>query len=330
MSNVQEFIDKLGTDEHTVDYLSSPPIAIETAKMTDETRIPAGQTCQWVIGTDNMFWSSPVTTKLLPSGMYSLDHHSTLGYLFLKQTLNTDKIFILPDTKNEEVLLHIQDFLDSENNYRLLGQLYRRGILFWGPQGGGKTMTINLIAKAIIEQYNGLVILACNPLLTVNAMKILRTIEPNRLVLIILEEIDDTIRRYGESDLLSMLDGQFNVDKVIYLATTNYPERLPERLFDRPGRFDLIEKIDMPNKEARQFYIRSILNQDLLDDLKLEKYVNDTEGLSIAHIHELIITMHCLKGFNYEANIKRLKSMRKQPKQEHNNGNGTGFVKFNQ
>ncbi len=308
MSDIEEFINALGTETH----LDVPTNVFGTPQVTDNSEVKKETNlgpCQWVIGADNEYWGASSTRLNLPAGMYTLEISNTRGPVFTKVDLKTDNILILPDTKNEKILLKIQKFLAAEHKYRALKQLYRRGILMWGPQGSGKSMTINLIAKEVIERYNGLVLLMPNPVLTMNCLRLLRTIEPNRLIVGILEEIDEIIRRNGEADLLSLLDGQHNTDKIVYLATTNYPDRLPPRLVNRPGRFE-IEKIDMPNAAARECYIRGVLPADLLNDNDLEKWVKDTEGMSIDHVHELIITMFCLEDFQYEETIKRLKAMK--------------------
>ena len=44
----------------------------------------------------------------------------------------------------------------------------------------------------------------------------------------IFEDIDAIIQNYGDCVLLQWLDGHHQVDRVINLATTNYPERRPQ------------------------------------------------------------------------------------------------------
>jgi SpoVK/Ycf46/Vps4 family AAA+-type ATPase len=83
-----------------------------------------------------------------------------------------------------------------------------------------------------------------------------------------------------------LLDGEVDVSNVLFIATTNYPERLPERLLNRPSRFDVVMRIGMPSEEARRFYINSVVKNLLID---VDELVAATEGLTFAQIKEAII-----------------------------------------
>jgi len=54
--------------------------------------------------------------------------------------------------------------------------------------------------------------------------------------------------------VLNLLDGVKQVDNIIYIATTNYPELLEERILNRPSRFDRRFHIGTPSAEVRKFY----------------------------------------------------------------------------
>lgn len=137
----------------------------------------------------------------------------------------------------------------------------------------------------------------------------MRRIEPERPLICVLEDINEMVDQYGEHALLALLDGETQIDNVVFVATTNYPERLDQRLVNRPSRFDEIIKIGMPSAEARSVYFRARLNKMELSDGKLAEWVKDTEGLSIAHLKEIVVAVYCL-GREYAETLKRLKSMR--------------------
>ena len=62
---------------------------------------------------------------------------------------------------------------------------------------------------------------------------------------------------YAESEYLSLLDGENQIGNVVYVATTNYPEKLDKRFTDRPSRFDVVQKISMPNEDGKKIlYIK--------------------------------------------------------------------------
>jgi SpoVK/Ycf46/Vps4 family AAA+-type ATPase len=120
-----------------------------------------------------------------------------------------------------------------------------------------------------------------------------------------------------------MLDGETQIQNVVYVATTNYPERLDKRFVDRPSRFDTIRKIDMPNAEARKAYIKAKLPE--ADDITISRYVKNTDGYSIAYMRELIVLTQCF-GYSFEKSIDRLNGMHKrQPKSDDTEMQSIGF-----
>jgi SpoVK/Ycf46/Vps4 family AAA+-type ATPase len=149
-----------------------------------------------------------------------------------------------------------------------------------------------------------------------------RQVEPNRPALVILEDIDAYVRQHGESEVLSILDGEQSIDNVVYIATTNYPENLDPRVINRPSRFDLIMFIDMPNADARRLYLKS--RDTKLNDEQIEKWVKDTDGFSIAHLKELIVGV-CLFGKPVEEEVKRLRTMMRRQPSSTDGKTGMGF-----
>jgi hypothetical protein len=69
----------------------------------------------------------------------------------------------------------------------------------------------------------------------------------------------------------------------------------------------------MPDNATRRNYLESIMNGKLdpgfISD-NIQKWVDDTQGFSIAHLRELVIGVNCLSG-EYELVLKRLKTMMK-------------------
>lgn len=129
-----------------------------------------------------------------------------------------------------------------------------------------------------------------------------------------MEDIDSIIETNSESEVLNVLDGVNQIDKVVFLATTNYPERLGDRIINRPSRFDKRFKIGHPNAESRRIYFEFIIGgKEKVEELKidLERWVNDTEEFSIAHLKELFVAVVIL-GDSYEDAIETLTAMREE------------------
>ena len=114
---------------------------------------------------------------------------------------------------------------------------------------------------------------------------------------------------------MNILDGVDMIDKVVFLATTNYPERLGKRIINRPSRFDKRFKIDTPNKNSRKTYFEFLFskckNAKVEEIDNIDKWVSDTDKMSIAHLKELFIAVVIL-GNDYDMALKNLKDMKKE------------------
>jgi hypothetical protein len=141
-----------------------------------------------------------------------------------------------------------------------------------------------------------------------------RQIEPDRNLIVVLEDLDEIIEAWGEKQILSLLDGEGQVNNVVYLATTNYPDRLGARIVNRPSRFDERIYVGMPSTAARLAYLQRIGGEKFgLSTAETTKWCEDTDGFSIAHLRELIAAVLCLDQ-PYESVLERLRTMAKRPK----------------
>ncbi len=272
---------------------------------------------QWEVEPNDSYCPTGVTTDKLPPGIYSLYIDNYNRVHFTKSNLMTDKLVDLHDMSASYIIDGIRTFWLSEKKFKDRGLLYKRGILLWGPPGGGKTCLIAQLTRELIAD-GGMVIMCTHPLVTVTALAQIRRIEPNRKLIVIEEDIEEIMSEHGEHALLSLLDGENQIDNVVHIATTNYPSQLGARIINRPSRFDEVKKIGMPNELARRAYFMATIGKDDIETISLDSWVNDTDGMSIAHLKELVAAMFCL-GRDYQETIERLKHMSIKPK-DHEEG----------
>lgn len=267
------------------------------------------------------FAPTTATVATLPPGMYHIEATNQAVW-FEPHKLITDSLLRLPDSKSDEVIGEIEKFWKLKDTFRRFGFSYKRGFLLWGPPGSGKTSTVSFVNRELVKS-GGVVILSNGtaPSLTAMMLQRLRDIEPERPCAVVLEDIDTIIRQYGEAEVLSLLDGEDSIDNVVFIATTNYPEKLDGRVVNRPSRFDRVVKIGMPSAAARGIYLKS-RNIGLTDN-EIDKWVSLTEGFSIAHVKELVIGVFGY-GNSLEEDVKRLRSMARAPKSD-DTGNRVGF-----
>lgn len=261
--------------------------------------------CQWAIGGNGKFMPVGATLRQLQPGIY--EPFATPGQYGMElMSIASDGIYELPDMATDAVLKEAAMFWQNERKYRDHNLLYKRGLLLWGAPGSGKTITIKLLMNTLVKN-GGIVLLGSNIHLTVLCLKSIRRIEPTRNLIVVLEDIDEIINSNGEAPVLSMLDGEHNIDRVLNLASTNYPERLGARIINRPSRFDRRIYVGMPGPEARKVYLEKTTKNGLDMDT-LNQWVSDTAGMSIAHLRELVAAVYCLDQ-PYGEVLERLRAM---------------------
>jgi len=189
--------------------------------------------------------------------------------------------------------------------YEKLGHKMPRGILLHGPSGTGKT----LLAKAVATESEANFVSVRGPELLSKWVgesergirEIFRRARQASPCVIFFDEIDSIapIRGAGGetavtervvSQLLTELDGMENMRGVVVLAATNRADMIDTALL-RPGRFDKIIQIPLPDKESRKSILAINAKEiPIVNDPKspgyvdIEKIAEVTDGLSGADV----------------------------------------------
>jgi len=200
--------------------------------------------------------------------------------------------------------------------YSKLGHRMPRGILLHGPSGTGKT----LMAKAVATESEANFISVRGPELLSKWVgesergirEIFRRARQASPCVIFFDEIDSIapIRGVGGetavtervvSQLLTELDGIESLHGVVVLAATNRADMIDTALL-RPGRFDKIILVPLPDKEGRKKILaintkeipviresmeNGIKNPDFVD---IDKIAEATDGMSGADVASIANT----------------------------------------
>lgn len=253
----------------------------------------------------------------VPSGIYEFKFNRDVNQITLKkQPFKTDELYQLPSYEIQDILKDIQDFWDRRDKYREYNFVHKRGILMYGEPGCGKSGIIQLIAKQLIEN-NGIIINIKDyddVDFFIDFIATFRKIEPNRPLIVLLEDLDSIVgeNNYSTSKLLNILDGVKQIEDVVYIATTNYPEKLQERITNRPSRFDRRYKVELPNEEIREAYIRHKLKENDLKNVDIQEWVKRTEGMSLSHLKEVVIST-IVMGREFEEVMDNLEGLKRAP-----------------
>lgn len=185
--------------------------------------------------------------------------------------------------EKEVIINHISKFKDLYNFYHDRQLLYKTGILFYGVPGTGKSSLV----KAIATTFNRSILnISIADFQYIDINKLVQSINTDKEqeYIVLLEDIDTLfLNREAETDtearkvinkLLQFLDSNSSPNNVIFIATTNYVDRLDAALL-RKGRFDIKVEIKQLNYEGAVEYGRSFgLHDDVIKGI-LQNYVNE-------------------------------------------------------
>ncbi len=301
----KDFFSRVGTSPRRGETAKSDPIP-PAATPGGLPVLEATGAKRWASRHDT-FWGAASTFDELPAGLYRCGHAEGVGPILTRQTVAADDLLELPDDAGVEIIAEFTRFWELEEAFKRRGFTHKRGYLMWGPPGSGKTSVVQLLIKRLINTHQGVVLLLDHPGLAAICLQTLRQIEERRPVVAVLEDLDALVQRYGENEWLALLDGEAQVGRIAFLATTNYPERLDLRFVDRPSRFDTVRFLGMPGQAARRAYLAA-KEPSLADEGVLDEWVRVSDGFSLAHLKELIIGVRCF-GQPLEDVAARLREM---------------------
>lgn len=286
-----------------------------------EKPAPENDRPMWSVTADR-FWPCDKAVRRLPPGQY-IPYSSNRGLFLEKTAAAVDELMLLPDSKSEHILAEIERFWASKALFDKHGMLWKRGVILTGPPGSGKTSTLQQVANKVVKA-GGISLYCTDPEVTAEALRVVRRIEPDRPIVLLMEDIDAIITRHGEADLLALLDGELQVSNILHIATTNYPEQLDPRFIQRPSRFDDIVEVGMPSAEARDAYLK-VKNPELTDEER-GRWVEGTEGFSLAALKEVIVAVECL-GRPLEMTLERVgKMLNRKPTSADSKKSTIGFT----
>lgn len=214
-------------------------------------------------------------------------------------------------TSAKQELVEALDFLQDPEAVEELGIRPLKGILLTGPPGTGKTLLARAAAQytgstflaaagsEFIEMYAGVGAQRVRDLF--NRARQLSREQSRQAAIIFIDEIEVLGGKRGQNQghleydqtinqLLVEMDGLRSAKddvQVLVMAATNRADLLDDALM-RPGRFDRIVRVELPDRAARREILElHTRKKPLADDVNLDRVARETFGFSGAHLESL-------------------------------------------
>jgi hypothetical protein len=215
---------------------------------------------------------------------------------------------------DEQVLGHVEDirtWLTQGNWYKERGIPWRRGILWHGPAGTGKSSIVRAIAELL-----GLPVYVFH-LSTMSDQEFMEMWRAMCTPAVVLFEDFDTVFNLREpltshksltfECLLNTISGVNTVSGTLLMVTTNHLDKIDHALLNRPGRIDAVVEIGVMGEQQRLRLARKVL-QDWPE--LVEESVAEGQGMTPVLFQEHCVrkALHRLAEIGGPANLMKLET----------------------
>ncbi|KAK1055316.1 hypothetical protein LTR33_014166 [Friedmanniomyces endolithicus] len=256
--------------------------------------------------------SVEATNKLLfESGAWNSELHNEIfvfdGGFWQKSAELWDSVqksnwedVILDESMKKAIISDVENFFDSRETYERLKVAWKRGIIYYGPPGNGKTISIKAMMNSLYKRkipvptlYVKTLASFGGPEYRINQVfSLARRTAPCYLIF---EDLDSIINDSVRSYFLNAVDGIEKNDGILMVGSTNHLDRLDPGLAKRPSRFDRKYLFPNPNAEEREKYMvywqtKLSDNHDLeFPDKLCPAVAKITNGFSFAYLQEAMV-----------------------------------------
>ncbi|CBX94673.1 hypothetical protein IAQ61_009357 [Plenodomus lingam] len=213
---------------------------------------------------------------------------------------------ILDEDMKKALISDVETFFDSQQTYADLKVPWKRGIIYYGPPGNGKTISIKAMMHSLYQRGQGSDARTPVPTLYVRSLasfggpeyaisQIFAKARQEAPCYLVFEDLDSIVHDDVRSYFLNEVDGLRANDGILMVGSTNHLDRLDPGIAKRPSRFD--RKYYFPNPDLAQrvqyahfWQTKLQSNKDLVfPDALCDAIAQITHDFSFAYMQEAFV-----------------------------------------
>jgi len=213
---------------------------------------------------------------------------------------------ILDEDMKKALRTDVEGFFDSRETYQKLKVPWKRGIIYYGPPGNGKTISIKAMMHSLYQRGKNEDTRMSVPTLYVRTLssymgpeyslgQIFGKAREEAPCYLVFEDLDSIVSDNVRSYFLNEVDGLKANDGILMVGSTNHLDRLDPGISKRPSRFD--RKYYFPNPDYAQrvqycqFWQGKLSDNKDIDfpDKLCDSIAEITDKFSFAYMQEAFI-----------------------------------------
>ncbi|KAI1209566.1 P-loop containing nucleoside triphosphate hydrolase protein [Annulohypoxylon truncatum] len=207
---------------------------------------------------------------------------------------------ILDEEMKQAIINDHLSFFNSQETYKNLKVPWKRGIIYYGPPGNGKTISIKAMMRTLYSRKDPIPTLYVRSLTSYtgpeSSIKQIfikaRQFAPCYLVF---EDLDTIVSDNVRSYFLNEVDGLKSNDGIFMIGSTNHLDRLDPGISKRPSRFDRKYLFPDPDLDQRiaycKFWQSKLANNKEIEfpDKLCSAIASITDKFSFAYMQEAFV-----------------------------------------